>query len=50
MLTSSTLAIAAAQLQTIAAPDRQALDLDLPDLVAWSVRRADARLGRPGSS
>jgi hypothetical protein len=44
------LAIAAAQLETIAAPERQALDLDLSDLVAWSVRCADVRLGRPGSS
>ena len=38
------------QLQAIAAPSREALSLDLPDLLAWARVQADSRLrpGQPG--
>ena len=40
----------AEQLRQIAAPTHQALALDLPDLVAWAQRQADARLAPRASA
>ena len=41
---------AARQLEAIATPSRQALDLDLDDLIGWATRRADDRIGRATGS
>lgn len=41
---------AARQLEAIAAPSRQALDLDLDDLIRWATCQADGRIGRPPGS
>lgn len=43
------LASAADQLTELAGPDRSPLALDLPDLITWSRRSADQRLGAAGA-
>jgi hypothetical protein len=43
------LASAADQLVTVAGPERSPLSLELSDLIAWSCRCADTRLGRPAA-